>query len=91
MYSMMMSEVIDEMSGVFMPRIYKTEEIRKMLLLKTRQSVLRYIKQGALKARKIGRDYIVFEKDLQDFLEGKGTSIEELTDAQMSLFGEEDR
>ena len=70
-----------------MPRIYKTEEIMKILQLTTRQSVCRYIKQGQLKARKIGRDYIVLEKDLEAFLNGKGTSIKELTDSQLTLWG----
>ena len=86
----MMALEMNDWLGGDVPKVYKTEEIRKILLLKTRQSVLRYIKNGHLKARKIGRDYIVLEKDLEAFLNGRGTSIKELTDSQLNLWGEED-
>ena len=73
-----------------MPRVYKTEELRRIFQLKTKATVVRWINGGKLKAAKIGRDYIVLEKDLETFLEARGLSLKEMTENQLSLWGEQD-
>jgi excisionase family DNA binding protein len=88
MYSVNETLQTESMECVAMPRVYKTEELRRIFQVKTKQTVLRWIKSGNLKASKIGRDYIVLEKDLEDFLEKKGITLKELTENQLSLWGD---
>ena len=53
-----------------MDRIYSTEETAEILQLHI-NTVRRYIKEGALRASKVGKAYRVQEKDLQAFVEAR--------------------
>lgn len=75
---------------VVMPKIYNTEELRKMFGFKSKTTILRWIKSGKLKALKIGRDYRVTEAALEKCLAKQGHELQEFVDSQMSLFGKED-
>ena len=50
-----------------MNTLYTTEEVAKMLSL-SKMSVYRYIKAGKLSAYKVGRDFRISQKALQQFL-----------------------
>lgn len=51
-------------------KVYTLDEVEKLLKVSLR-TLYRYIKQGRLKANKIGNKWIVREQDLKDFIEGK--------------------
>lgn len=53
-------------------KVYTIEEIVELLHV-TRRTVYTYIKEGKLKAAKIGKYWRVTEKNLEDFL-SKGTT-----------------
>lgn len=49
-------------------QIYTTEQVAKLLQIHP-LTILKYIKQGKLKAIKLGRIYRIREKDFQNFLD----------------------
>ncbi len=49
-------------------KVYTLEEVREILKL-TQRTLYNYIKNGDLKATKIGKYYRVQHKDLQEFIE----------------------
>lgn len=55
-------------------KVYTLEELAELLHV-TRRSLYNYIKGGKLKAVKIGREWRVTEKQLEDFL-STGTEAE---------------
>jgi hypothetical protein len=84
----MMQEVLWELSEEFNsmpPRIYKTDELCLLFQVKSRATIIRWIKSGMLKGAKVGRDYLVLEKDLVLFLKSKGLGLEDLQDGQMEM------
>ena len=48
--------------------IYTVEQIAELLNV-TKQTIYMYIRQGKLKAKKVGKQYIVTENNLRAFLE----------------------
>ena len=75
---------------VVMPKIYSTEDLRKMFGLKSKTTIVRWIRSGKMKALKVGRDYRVTESALEVFLSKQGHELKEFIDSQMSLFGQEE-
>lgn len=55
-------------------KVYTLEEIAELLHI-TRRTLYTYVKEGKLKASKIGKYWRVTEKNLQEFIE-KGTAEE---------------
>lgn len=53
--------------------IYTVKEVAEMLKVHF-QTILAYIKDGKLKAMKIGKGYRISKKDLDDFLEKSKTN-----------------
>lgn len=51
-------------------KVYTIQEISDLLKV-TIRTLYTYIKNGRLKANKIGGKWIVTEQDLKDFIEGK--------------------
>ncbi len=51
-------------------KVYTLDEIEVLLKVSLR-TLYRYIKNGRLKANKIGNKWIVTEQALKDFIEGK--------------------
>lgn len=51
-------------------KVYTLDEIETLLKV-TRRTLYRYIKEGKLKANKIGKKWIITEQSLKDFIEGK--------------------
>lgn len=51
---------------------YTVTEVAEMLN-KTRDTVLRYIHNGELKAKKVGRPYYITDRALEEFITGETT------------------
>ena len=56
-------------------KAYDAHEVAEMLCLKYR-TVTRYIKAGKIRARKIGKKYIVTEQDVKAFILAQETNVE---------------
>lgn len=54
-------------------KVYTLNEVEELLKVSLR-TLYRYIKDGRLKANKIGNKWIVTEQSLKDFIEGKTDS-----------------
>ena len=52
-------------------QFYNVEALSKMLFIPV-DTVRKYIREGKIKAIKIGRYYLVSEENLQKFLDGEG-------------------
>jgi putative molybdopterin biosynthesis protein len=53
-----------------MEKLYTTQEVANMLGV-SRITVFNKVKKGEIKARKVGRQYLIAESDLPGFLGGK--------------------
>lgn len=63
-------------------KVYDLNEVCELLKMNI-QTIRIYIKEGKLKASKIGRKYIITEDDLKEFIESQRvTSISEETDTE---------
>ena len=56
-----------------MEKLLTAKEVAGILRLND-QTVLRYVREGKLKAIKVGKQYLVKEADLQAYLDGAGDS-----------------
>jgi excisionase family DNA binding protein len=50
-----------------MEKLYKAKEVSEILKL-NEQTILRFIREGKLKAAKAGRQYLIKEQDIQAYL-----------------------
>ena len=59
------------MEAMKRPLFYDLKDVEKELKI-GRRTLREYVKEGRLKAKKVGRAYLVTEKALVDFVEARG-------------------